>query len=194
MAADEDGTVTDLLVAWRDGDTGAAERLMTLVYRELHRLAHRYMKQERPGHALQTSALVHETYLRLVDIERVQWADRTHFFAMAGRLMRRILVDFARRRQSLKRGGRAEHVDLDEALTVSSGRSIDLVALDEALDELAARDPRKAKVVELRFFAGLPTDETATVLDVSPETVRRDWRLARAWLKKAINRPNRVHQ
>jgi len=178
--------ITELLQGWNDGDSRAMERLAPIVYDELHRLAHNYMSGERDGHTLQTSALVNEAYIRLVDIKEMQWENRQHFFAMTGRLMRRILVDFARRRRNLKRGGGAEHVSFEEGLTVSPSQMPDLLAIDEALDALAAEDPRKVRVVELRFFAGLDTKQTAAALNVSPETVRRDWRLARAWLHRQI--------
>jgi RNA polymerase sigma factor (TIGR02999 family) len=188
MAEKTDASVTRLLQAWNAGDEHALENLAPLVYQELHRLAHQHMRRERPGHPLQTSALVHEAYLRLVDIDRLQWSDRNHFFAMAGRLMRRILVDFARKRRSLKRGGAAEHVSLADDMAVVADPPADLVAIDEALEALAAVDVRKVRVIELRFFAGLDTQEAARVLGVSPETVRRDWRLARAWLQREVTR------
>ncbi len=184
--AEESRQVTDLLVAWGEGDPSALERLIPLVHEELRRLARRQMAGERPGHTLQTTALVNEAYLRLVDLSRVRWQDRTHFFAMSARLMRRILVDHARTRQSLKRGGGARLVSLDEALVVSEGRGEDLVALDDALHALAKTAPRKSQVVELRFFGGLSVEETAEALGVSPETVMRDWRLAKVWLLREL--------
>jgi RNA polymerase sigma factor (TIGR02999 family) len=162
------------------------DRLAPLVYQELHRLARGYMKRERVAHTLQTSALVNEAYLRLIDVQQVRWQNRSHFYAMASRMMRRILVDFARRRRYQKRGGGAERVDLDENLIVTTRPSSDLVAIDDALSALASVDPRKVQVVELRFFAGLDVRETAAALNVSPETVRRDWRLAKAWLRREI--------
>jgi RNA polymerase sigma factor (TIGR02999 family) len=180
--------VTKLLLAWGSGDTEAMDRLAPLVYRELHRLAHFYMSKERAGHTLQTSALVNEAYLKLIDVRRIQWQDRGHFFAMAGRLMRRILVDFARKRAYLKRGGKAEHVDFEEDLCITPVPSHDLITIDDALDALASVDERKVQVVEMRFFAGLEVREIAEALEVSPETVRRDWRLARAWLQRAIRK------
>lgn len=183
-----DHQVTELLLAWNSGDSEAMDRLAPLVYQELHRLAHTYMKGEREGHTLQTSALVNEAYLKLVDVRRVSWQNRAHFYAMAGRLMRRILVDFARRRRGQKGGGGAPHVALDENAVVSPGAAPDLEVLDDALNALASIDARKAQVVELRFFAGLDVRTTAQVLEVSPETVRRDWRLARSWLKREIKR------
>jgi RNA polymerase sigma-70 factor (ECF subfamily) len=177
--------VTALLMDWSAGDESAYDKLVPLVYDELHRLAHRHMNRERKGHTLQTTALVDEAYLRLVD-QRVPWQNRSHFFAIAARLMRRILVDHARSHAYAKRGGGAEHVSLDDALEMSEERAAELVALDEALDALARLDPRKARVVELRFFGGLEIEETARVLNVSPNTVKRDWRTARAWLYKAV--------
>lgn len=164
------------------------ERLAPLVYTELHRLARTYMKRERESHTLQTAALVNEAYVRLVDVRRVQWQSRGHFYAIASRMMRRILVDFARRRRYQKRGGGAEHVSLDENLTVSANPSSDLVAIDDALTALASVDPRKVRVIELRFFGGLDVRETAAALQVSAETVRRDWRLAKAWLRREIRK------
>jgi RNA polymerase sigma factor (TIGR02999 family) len=180
--------VTQLLLSWSDGDESAMDRLAPLVYEELHRLARGYMNREREAHTLQTSALVNEAYLRLIDVRRVQWQNRAHFFAMASRLMRRILVDFARRRRYRKRGGGVEHVAFDEGLTVSANPSSDLVAIDDALRALAAVDPRKVQVIELRFFGGLDVRETARALNVSPETVRRDWRLAKAWLLREMKK------
>jgi RNA polymerase sigma factor (TIGR02999 family) len=163
------------------------DRLIPLVYDELHRLAHRYMRQERPGHTLQSTALVHEAYQRLIDSRNVHWQNRTHFFAVAAQLMRRILVDFARSRRYLKRGGQVERVPLAEVPDVSPERGPDLVALDDALSALAETDLRKSRVVELRFFGGLTVEETAEVLKVSPETVMRDWRLAKAWLLRELS-------
>jgi RNA polymerase sigma factor (TIGR02999 family) len=174
--------VSLLLHAWRGGDKAALDKLMPLVYNELHRLAHHYMVRERAGRTLQTTALVNEAYLRLVDLKRIDWQDRAHFFAIAASFMRRDLVDFARSRGYQKRGGDALKVSLDEALFVSPEQGADLVKLDEALSALADFDERKAKVVELRFFGGMTEDETAEVLHVSRETVKRDWRLAKVWL------------
>ena len=179
--------ITQLLIAWGRGEQAALERLAPLVYDELRRLAHRYMGRERPGHTLQTSALVNEVYLRLVDSSHVRWQNRVHFFAVSAQLMRRILVDFARGRNNLKRGGDVRRVSLDEALLVSNEHSTDLVALDEALKALASLDARQGQVVELRFFGGLSVEETAEVLHVSEGTVRRDWSLARAWLHRELN-------
>ncbi len=174
--------VTSLLHAWRGGDRGALEKLMPLVYDELHRLAHRYMLRERAGHTLQTTAVVNEAYLRLIDAQQVEWKDRAHFFAISANLMRRILVEFARSRGRHRRGGDVRKVELDEAMVISPQRRTDLVALDDALITLAAMDERKAKVIELRFFGGLSVEETAEVLNVSPDTIMRDWRLAKVWL------------
>jgi RNA polymerase sigma-70 factor, ECF subfamily len=180
--------VTRLLRAWGAGDESALKHLMPLVYRELHRLAGRYMAAEQPGQTLQTTALVHEVYLRLVDVRNVDWQDRAHFYALCARLMRRILIDFARSRTYQKRGGGATHVELDEALTVSAVAGSELLAVDDALQRLSAVDPRKSQVVELRFFGGLTVEETAAALKVSPETVMRDWRLAKAWLTRELDR------
>lgn len=178
--------VTQLLLAWSNGDGAALDRLIPLVHSELHRVAKRYMSRERAGHTLQTTALINEAYVRLIDAQKVRWQDRAHFLAIAARLMRQILVDFARKRGYQKRGGAACRVELDEALVVSPGRSDDLVALDEALNALAEVDARKSRVVELRFFGGLNLEETAETLKVSPETVRRDWRLAKSWLLRRL--------
>ncbi|HTR03691.1 MAG TPA: sigma-70 family RNA polymerase sigma factor [Thermoanaerobaculia bacterium] len=181
------GDVTALLKRWSAGDAAAFERLVPLVHAELRRLAHREMGRERAGHTLQTTALVNEAYLRLVDSSRVRWQDRAHFFAMSAQLMRRILVDHARARRARKRGGGARQVELDEALVVSPERGSDLVALDDALQALAFVDARKAQVVELRYFGGLSANESAEALGVSPETVLRDWRLAKAWLLRELS-------
>jgi RNA polymerase sigma-70 factor (ECF subfamily) len=179
--------VTQLLKAWGEGDSGALERLTPLVENELHRLAHRYMSRENPGHTLQTTALVNEVYLRLVDVHEVRWQDRSHFFAISARMMRRILTDFARSRKYQKRGGAALHVSFDEAVAVSPEQDEQIVAIDGALVALAALDPRKSQVVELRFFGGLSVEETAEVLKVSPETVKRDWRFAKSWLHHVLS-------
>jgi len=178
--------ITALLVAWGRGDDAALQQLMPLVHHELHEIARRCMKGERPGHTLQPTALVNEAFVRLVDVRRVSWKNRTHFLAMSARLMRRVLVDFARSRHYQKRGGGAMQVSLDEAHGISTQRGQDLVALDEALSALSAIDERKARVIEMRFFGGLTAEETADVLDVSRETVLRDWRLARAWLMQEL--------
>lgn len=185
----DSAAVTKLLLAWRAGDTVALDQLISLVHAELHRIAHRFMRKERLGHSLQTSALVNEAYLRLIDANKVDWQNRAHFFAISASLMRRILVDSARERQARKRGGSAERVVLDEAMVAGQERLTDLVAVDEALTALAEVDERKSKVVELRFFAGLNEDEIAEALQVSPETVRRDWRIAKPWLLKFLSGP-----
>jgi RNA polymerase sigma factor (TIGR02999 family) len=179
--------VTKLLLAWSDGDEAALAQLVPLVHAELRRQARRYLRGERAGHTLQTTALVHEAYLRLIDARQVRWQNRAHFFAVSARLLRRVLVDHARARNYRKHGGGARHVSFDEALAVGQERHGDLVALDEALQDFAAIDARKCQVVELRFFGGLSVDETAEVLHVSPETVRRDWRLAKAWLRRRLS-------
>jgi len=178
--------VTQLLIAWSNGDQVARDELMPLVYEELHRLAHRYMNHERPGHTLQTSALVNEAFIKLIDQTDVDWQNRAHFFGLAAQMMRRILVDHARSRQYLKRGGGAQRVSFDEALIVSQERVDEVVALDDALKDLAQFDQRKSQIVELRFFGGLSIEETAELLKVSPGTVMRDWTLAKAWLRKQI--------
>ncbi|MFN7945462.1 MAG: sigma-70 family RNA polymerase sigma factor [Blastocatellia bacterium] len=179
--------VTELLLAWNQGDDSALQKLMPLVYDELRRLAHRYMGGERPGHTLQTTALVNEAYLRLIDSSRVRWQNRAHFYAVSAQLMRRILVDFARSRNYQKRGGGAIQVELDEAMVVAGEPGADLVALDDALQSLAAFDERKSRVVELRFFGGLSVAETAEVLAVSTDTVMRDWSLAKVWLLRELS-------
>ncbi|HJZ69736.1 MAG TPA: sigma-70 family RNA polymerase sigma factor [Blastocatellia bacterium] len=179
--------MTQLLLAWSNGDELALEALIPLVYDELHRLAHRYIGNERAGHTLQTTELVNEAYLKLIDSSRVRWQNRAHFFAVSARLMRRILVDFARSRNYQKRGGHACRVSLDEGLAVTQAKGEDLVALDEVLSALARIDSRKSQVVEMRFFGGMSVEETAEVLRVSPDTVMRDWRLARAWLLRALS-------
>ena len=177
--------VTALLQAWSDGDRGALDRLTPVVYDELRRLARRYLRRERTGHSLQTTVLVNEAYVRLVDYKRMHWQNRAHFFAVSAQLMRRILVEHARR-HNLKRGGGLQHVSLEEAVEVGGGRATDLVALDDAMNALARLDPRKARVVEMRFFGGLSVEETAQVLRVSPVTVKRDWRAARIWLYREL--------
>ena len=178
--------VTRLFEAIDRGDAQAADQLLPLVYEELRRLAHRYMGRERKGHTLQTSGLVNEAYLRLVDQSRVHWQNRAHFFGIAAQMMRRILVDYARSRGYAKRGGDLRPVSLDEAAIVSEDRAANVVALDDALTSLAAVDPRKSQIVELRFFSGLSIEETAEVLAVSPGTVMRDWTLAKAWLRREM--------
>jgi len=179
--------ITRLLVAWGDGDESALAELAPLVYEELHRLAHHYMSGERGGHTLQTTALVNEAYVRLIDWKNVRWQNRAHFFGVSAQLMRRILVDFARARGYQKRGGGQYPVTLDEAAVVADDKGTDMVALDEALNSLAKLDARQSRVVELRFFGGLSIEEAAEVLKISPATVRRDWSLARAWLHRELS-------
>jgi RNA polymerase sigma factor (TIGR02999 family) len=179
------GEVSGLLRAWCDGDRAALDRLTPIVYGELHRLASRYMRGERPGHSLQTTALVNEAYMRLVDYKSMQWQNRAHFFAVSSQLMRRILVEHARR-HNLKRGGGVPHVSFEDTAEVGSDRAADLVALDDALDALARIDFRKVQVVEMRFFGGLSVEETAEVLKISPVTVMRDWSTAKAWLYREL--------
>ena len=183
--------ITEWLASWSSGDELALEKLTPIVYRELHRLAQAYMFGERPGHPLQATALVNEAYLRLIDTSKMRWQNRAHFYAVAAKLMRRILVDFARSRNGLKRGGGVLQLSLDEALTVSAERSAELVELDEALDKLAKLNERHSRVVELRFFVGLTDPGIAEVLNVSPRTVSSDWRLARAWLIRELKKQAR---
>jgi len=178
--------VTQLLQAWSEGEPGALDRLTPLVYQELHRLARRHMAHERPGHTLDTTALVNEAYLELVDSVHANWQNRAHFFAVCAHVMRRILVDWARARQVSKRGGGAKLIGLDEALVVANTPDPGLVALDDALCALAELDARKARVVELRFFGGLTIEETAAVLKISEETVQRDWKFAKSWLRREL--------
>jgi RNA polymerase sigma-70 factor (ECF subfamily) len=180
--------VTQLLVAWSKGDQHAFDALMPEVRKELHRLAAHYMEEEPPGHDLQPTALINEAYLRLVDWKNIQWADRAHFFAMAANMMRRVLVDYARSRDRLKRGGEAIQVSFTEAANVPVAQSADVLALDKALRELEKIDPRKSQIVEMRFFGGLSQEETAEALKVSVATVRRDWSLARAWLARELKK------
>jgi RNA polymerase sigma-70 factor (ECF subfamily) len=181
-------TVTVLLLQWRDGNRDAFDKLFPLVYQELRRLAQAYMRRQRTGHTFQTSDLINETYLRLVDHKDMRWQNRAHFFAVAAQAMRRILVDHARRRRYAKRGGGALRVSLDEAATIATERSTELIALDEALNELAGFDERKSRIVELRYFGGLSVEETAQVLKVSPVTVMREWRGAKLWLLRVMSR------
>ena len=184
--------VTQLLQAWGDGKPGALEQLIPLVYDELHRLARRYMAHESPGHTLQTTALVNEAYLRLVDSAQASWQNRAHFFAVSAQMMRRILVDWARSRQTLKRGRAQRPLELDEAWAVAEKPGEDLVALDDALKALATLDPRKSRVVELRFFGGLSVEECAEVLKVSVDTVMRDWKFAKSWLRRELSKDSPV--
>jgi RNA polymerase sigma factor (TIGR02999 family) len=187
MSSSQPLEITRLLLDWRAGDNEALNQLMPLVHGELRRLAHYFMDHERPGHLLQTTALVNEAYLRLVDSSRVEWESRAHFFAVAAQLMRRVLVDAARERQSRKRGGEFVQVSLAEAIVVPQRPGADLIALDGALNALAAMDKRKSEVVVMRFFGGLTVDETAAVLKVSTDTVMRDWQLAKVWLHRELN-------
>jgi RNA polymerase sigma factor (TIGR02999 family) len=193
----EAAEITGLLKAWRRGDSAALDRLTPLVYEQLHRMARRYMRTERAGHTLQATALVNEAFLRLVDAQDLDWTDRAHFFAVCARVMRRILVDAARSRAAIKRGGqanRAEHssaIKLDELPMPGTEISAQVCALDEALDVLAQLDPRRARVIELRFFGGLTVEEAGHVLQVSPQTVMRDWRLARAWLARELSQSSK---
>jgi RNA polymerase sigma factor (TIGR02999 family) len=179
--------VTQLLLAWGDGDKAALEELTPLVYAELHRLAERYMRRERAGHPLQTTALVNEAYVRLIDMRQVRWRNRAHFFGVAAQLMRHILVDFARERLRAERGGYKQQVPLEEAALAPKKRSADFIALDDALKSLEEIDPRKSRMVELRFFGGLSVEETAEALDVSPRTVMYEWSLARDWLYRELS-------
>jgi RNA polymerase sigma-70 factor (ECF subfamily) len=179
--------ITRLLQDWSDGDEQALEKLTPVLYKELHRMAHRYMRQERPGHTLQTTALINESYLRLIGWKNVRWQNRAQFFAVSAQLMRKILVDFARSRNSAKRGSGAHLVSLEEAPGISRDRAVDILVLDEALQTLAVMDSRKSQIVELRFFGGLSLEETADVLKVSARTVRRDWELAKAWLGREMS-------
>jgi len=186
MAGEPDkNEISGFLRAWSDGDQSALDRLTPVVYEELRHLAHHYMQRERPGHTLQTTALVNEAYIRLVDYRRMKWQDRAHFFAVAAQVMRRILVDDARS-HNIKRGGGVQHVALDDVAVVSSDRTGDLVALDDAMNALARLDPRKMQIIEMRFFGGLSVEETAEVLKVSPATVRRDWSIAKFWLYREL--------
>ena len=180
--------VTQLLIAWSEGDQAAREQLMSVVYEELHRLARRYMRNESPGHTLQTSALVNEAFIRLVDQRNVHWQNRSHFFGIAAQMMRRILVDYARTRNVAKRGGGAVKLSLEEGLIVSDQRSEEVVAVHEAMEALAKIDLRQAQIVELKFFGGLSNEEAAEVLTVSPGTVARDWTMAKAWLRREITK------
>lgn len=180
--------ITQILQRWSEGDRASLDTLIPLVYQELHRLAHRALSRNSGGNTVQTTALVHEAYMRLVDAEEIDWESRMHFFAVSANLMRNILVDFARARLSQKRGGQLQHVELDEALDFSPNKSEDLVALDDALNELARLDDRQSRIVELRFFGGLTEQETADYLNISPATVRRDWKMARAWLHRELAR------
>ncbi len=180
--------VTELLIEWSNGDKAALDKLMPLIHEELRRLAHHYMSHERPGHTLQTTALVNEAYLRLVSRKGVHWQNRAHFFAIAATLMRSILVDHARSHAYAKRGGDARKITIDEAMIVSQERAAEVVALDDVLKQLANFDPQQSRIVELRFFGGLTIDETAEVLGLSPATIKREWSTARAWLYRELNK------
>lgn len=187
MESSSPGQVTALLLAWRGGDATARDRLMPLVYAELRKMARRHIARERPGHTIQTTALVHELYLRLVDQERVRWQDRNHFFALAAQMMRRILVDHARKRLNIKGGGNVVLVPLEAAGEVFAKRAAEVVAIEDAVKTLSAVDERKGRIVELRFFGGLSIEETPDVLGVSAGTIMRDWTLAKAWLKREVS-------
>jgi RNA polymerase sigma-70 factor (ECF subfamily) len=178
--------ITELLHAWRDGDGKALEELTPIVYQELHQIARRYLQREQPGQTLQTTALINEAYLRLIDVNRVSWQDRAHFFAVCAQMMRRILVDAARARRRLKRGEQPLRVSFDEGVLISGRQDAALLALNDALETLAKIDTRKGKVIELRFFVGLRVEEIAEVLKISPQTVLRDWKLAKAWLRREL--------
>lgn len=188
MTSPSPDEVTQLLLDWSSGDKAALDKLMPLVYEELRRLAHHYMGRERPGHTLQTTAIVNEAYLQLIDQKNVQWQNRAHFFGIAAHLMRRVLASYARSRHYAKRGGGARQVSLEEAMIVSEERAADMVTLDDALTALAEIDQRKSQIVEMRFFGGLTVEDTAEVLGVSPGTVMRDWTMAKAWLRREISR------
>lgn len=181
-----DADITGQLLAWRAGDTGALDRLVPLVYNELRRIAHRELRRENPGHTLDTTALVHEAYLKLVDQSRVEWADRSHFFAVAAQAMRRVLVDYARRYRAEKRGGALRRVSLTDVALAAEQRADTLLALDEALNNLAALDQRLARAVECRFFGGMTEEETAEALGITARTLRRDWTKAKGWLHRAL--------
>lgn len=186
MPTTSNKNVSQLLVAWSEGDEAALQQLTPLVYDELHRLARRYMRRERPSHTLQTSALVNEAYIRLVDQKDVRWRDRSHFFAIAARLMRRILVDHARSQARQKRGGQAQRISLDATAIMSKESVVDLLDIDEALSKLAEFDCQKGRIVEMKFFGGLSTDEVAECLNVSSRTIEREWRKAKAWLQTTL--------
>lgn len=185
MSSDRPG-VTQLLEAWSQGDETALDKVMPLVYDELHRMARRFMSRQKPGHTLQATALINEAFIKLVGQEEKHWQNRAHFFAVAAQAMRHILVDYARSQQSNKRGGNEQRIEFDEALSVSNDRASEIVALDDALVELARVDPRKCRVVELRYFGGLSVEETAKILDISTITVMRDWSMAKAWLYREL--------
>lgn len=187
MVPSSSATITDLLIQWRDGDEAALDRLIPLVYEELRRMAHYYMRRRRPGDTLQTSALINEAYLRLADHKNMRWQNRAHFFAVSAQAMRRILIDHARSRNAAKREGSIIKVSLAQAENVGERRGVELIALDDALKELAVFDQRKSRIVELRYFGGLSVEETAHVLEVSAVTVKREWRAAKLWLVRAMS-------
>jgi RNA polymerase sigma factor (TIGR02999 family) len=187
MTASPSHEITEWLAAWNEGDQQALDQLIPLVYEEMRRIAHRYLRREQVGHSLQTTALAHEAFLKLTEGATVTWQDRTHFFAVCASVMRRLLIDLARERQAQKHGGGALQVDLEEALTLTEERDGNLLALNDALEALAQQDARKSRVIELRYFVGLSVEETAEVLKVSPDTVMRDWRLAKAWLLQQLS-------
>ncbi len=191
MGPSSTSNVTQLLLQWSQGDTAAREALISLVYQELRRIARQCLASQRPGHTLQSTALVHEAYLRLVDHTSVHWENRVHFFAVAAQLMRRILVDHARKQRAAKRGGGNLTLSLDEAVAPAAMRAVDLIALDDALTGLAALDSRQSQIVELRFFGGLSIEDTSQLLDISPATVKREWATARAWLSQQMNQEER---
>ncbi len=193
MSKSSSQELTHLLLAWRQGEREALNKLIPVIYEELRRIAHSYIRGERKDHTLQTTALVNEAYLRLIDCSRVNWQNRAHFLAVSAQLMRRVLIDYARSRGYQKRGGELEKISLKESQIVSQGRDPDLLELDDALQALAVIDARKCQVVELRFFGGLTAEETAEVLGVSPDTVLRDWKLARTWLAREMKKQARVH-
>jgi RNA polymerase sigma factor (TIGR02999 family) len=180
-------SVTQLLIEWRDGDETALDKLIPIVHEELRRLAHYYMRRERPGHTLQTSALINEAYIRLIDHKGMRWQNRAHFYAVAAQAMRRVLVDYARSRGYIKRGGGAHIVELDKAVNLARKQATELIALDDALSDLASIDPRKSKIVEMRYFGGMSVEETAEALGLSPITIMRDWSTAKAWLLRAMS-------
>lgn len=188
MSKEGSPQITKLLLQWREGKTEALDELVPLVHDELRRIARNFMRRQNPGHTLQTTALVNEAFIRLVDSNRVNWQDRNHFFAISAQLMRRVLVDVARRKNSLKRGGERVQVTLDDKLNVSDEKETDIIALDEAMSLLAELNPRQSQIVELRYFGGLTEEQIADTLEISSRTVRRDWNLARAWLFRELNR------
>lgn len=193
MSSQRTNEISRILKSWSDGDRQSRDELIASVYEELHKIASRYLRRERSDHTLQPTALVHEAYLKIVDISHITWQDRAHFFAVASNVMRQILVDHARAREAGKRGGEFRRIALEDAISFSSDRTdVDLLALDEALEQLSTFDEQQSRIVELRFFGGLTIDETAEVLDISPATVKREWTLARSWLYRKINRDRQI--